>query len=152
MIDPFVGSWSYRSFLNDPAQFLDETDEKARLAKLGKLVFGNGTIEIEEAAPDILKGTIGGSGWSLCLTGSRSYGNPMEIRFRGTGVVDGHEWIYAYVGYLVPAWPEGVQQRRAMVGSIVRVISHPSSGGGTSPAGVVASWYAVSQDAPSCGS
>ncbi|HEX9735417.1 MAG TPA: hypothetical protein VGG06_25895 [Thermoanaerobaculia bacterium] len=129
----FVGKWSYRSWLND-ADLATEPDD---------LLFGSGTIELVEAPMEILRGTIGGEGWQLELTGSRSYGNPMTVRFRGKGVVGGAEWIYDYVGYLVPEWPDGVQQKTAMVGSIVRAIPHPSSGGGTSPAGVVASWYAV---------
>ncbi|MEM7048504.1 MAG: hypothetical protein AAF604_02545 [Acidobacteriota bacterium] len=131
----FVGSWSYRSWLNDPDL---ATEPNA-------LLFGSGTIEIVEASMEILRGTIGGQGWSLTLHGSRSYGNPMTVRFRGKGVVSGAEWIYAYVGYLVPEWPDGEQQKTAMVGSIVRVIPHPSNGG-TAPAGVVASWYAVKRD------
>ncbi len=129
----FVGEWGYRSWRND-------TD----LGKQPKdLLFGRGTIRIKESSAHILKGTIGGDDWSLDLYGSRSYGNPMTVRFRGMGVVDGSEWIYDYVGYLVPEWPNGKQQRTAMVGSIVRAISHPGSDGGTNPAGVVASWYAV---------
>ena len=48
--------------------------------------------------------------------------------------------------YLVPEWPDGVKQETAMVGSIVRVIPHPSGSGGVAPAGVVASWYAVKTD------
>ncbi len=144
--NPFIGSWTYRSFVNDPEQFLDSSSGEEKCRKLEALVFGNGTIVIEEGPSEILKGTIGGTGWQLDLYGSRSYGNPMEVRFEGKGVVSGSEWIYSYVGYLVPEWPNGIQQRTAMVGSIVRVIPHPSSGGGVSPAGVVASWYAVRQD------
>ncbi len=133
-LNPFVGEWTYRSLLNDA----DLSTE------FNNLQFGKGTIVIEEAKPEVLTGTIGGPGWSLALTGSRSYGNPMEVRFEGKGVVGGEEWIYAYVGYLVPQWPNGVNQVPAMVGSIVRVIKHSSNGGrGESPAGVVASWYAV---------
>ncbi len=140
--NPFVGRWTYRSFLNDPDASVKPND----------LLFGSGTIVIMEMFEErpvpmqILHGTIGGEGWSLDLYGARSYGNPMAVNFRGTGVVSGSEWIYDYVGYLVPQWPNGVQQRAAMVGSIVRAIPHPSSGGGVSPAGVVASWYAVRQD------
>lgn len=134
--NPFVGVWSYRSLLND-----------ADLSKqFNDLKFGQGTIIIEEADPQILKGSIGGPGWSLALSGSRSYGNPMEIRFLGQGVVGGEEWKYDYVGYLVPPWQNGMKQVPAMVGSIVRQIPH-SGGSGQSihPAGVVASWYAVLQ-------
>ena len=137
--NPFVGSWSYRSLLNDPDLATSFND----------LQFGLGTIVIEEAPMQLLKGTIGGSGWSLALKGAREYGNPMHVRFQGKGIVGGEEWIYDYDGYLVPAWPNGVQQVPAMVGSIVRTVPHSGStpkGGGPppiNPAGVVASWYAV---------
>lgn len=134
--NPLTGKWTYRSFINDP-------DLKKAF---NDLQFGLGTIVLEEAPLNILKGTIGGDGWSLALKGSRSYGNPMEVRFQGKGIVGGEEWIYDYVGYLVPAWPNGIQQRPALTGGIVRTIPHKSSSGGISPAGVVASWIAVKQD------
>jgi hypothetical protein len=158
--NPFVGSWTYRSLLNDPNQFFSSVDAaladpaklladpKACLGYLNQvygLFFGYGTITIAEAPSTILEGTIGGPGWSLNLKGSRSYGNPMEARFEGKGVIGGSEWIYDYVSYLVPHWQSGVQQGHSMVGSIVRAIPHPSGNGGVSPAGVVASWYAVKQ-------
>jgi len=132
--NPFVGAWSYRSLLNDPDLETEFND----------LQFGKGTIVINDGPLTELTGSIGGPGWSLDLTGSRSYGNPMEVRFEGKGVVNGEEWIYSYLGYLVPNWPNGVDQVPAMVGSIVRVIPHSNGSGGTNPAGVVASWYAVS--------
>jgi hypothetical protein len=137
--NPFVGSWSYRSLLNNPDLSTSFND----------LQFGLGTIVIEEAPMQLLQGTIGGSGWSLTLKGAREYGNPMHVRFQGKGIIGGEEWIYDYDGYLVPAWPNGVQQVPAMVGSIVRTVPHsgsPPQGGGPAPvhpAGVVASWYAV---------
>ena len=59
--------------------------------KPDSLLFGMGTIEIVDAPVTILEGTIGGSGWSLDLHGSRSYGNPMTVRFRGKGCIDGAE-------------------------------------------------------------
>ena len=137
----FVGRWSYRSFLNEAD--LSVTPDK--------LLFGSGIIDITEGPMQILNGAIGGEGWKLDLHGSRSYGNPMTVQFRGKGVVGGAEWIYAYVGYLVPEWPDGVQQKTAMVGTVVRVIPHPATDNqgnivGTAPAGVVASWYAVKHD------
>lgn len=134
--NPLSGKWTYRSFLNDPNLQTSFND----------LQFGLGTIVLKDAAPNILKGTIGGDGWSLELTGSRSYGNPMQIRFQGKGFVGGEEWIYDYEGYLSPMWPNGVQQRPALVGTIVRTVPHKNSSGGVSPAGVVASWIAVKQD------
>jgi len=133
--NPFVGKWTYRSLLNDP-------DPKKQL---NDLKFGEGVIVIEEDPEEILRGTIGGEGWSLKLHGSRTYGYPMQVRFQGKGLVNGEEWIYDYLGWLVPAWPNSTNQlqRASMVGSIVRTVPHSGSNGGVNPAGVVASWYAV---------
>jgi hypothetical protein len=132
--NPFVGSWTYRSFLNDPDV------NKA----FNDLEFGRGTIVIEEAPMPTLKGTIGGPGWSLALKGARAYGNPMHVRFQGVGIVNGEKWIYDYEGYLVPDWPNGVDQVPAIVGSVIRTIPHSGSQPNTvHPAGVVGSFYAV---------
>jgi hypothetical protein len=137
--NPFVGSWTYRSLLNDP------DGAKA----FNDLKFGEGTLVIEEAHPELLKGTIGGQGWSLALHGSRGYGSPAQVRFQGKGLVGGEEWIYDYIGWLVPVWPNSTAtlQRPAIVGSVVRTIPHSGDHKGTiAPAGVVASFYAVLQD------
>jgi len=136
--NPFVGQWAYRSLLNDPDLATSFND----------LEFGAGTIVIKDGPMQSLTGTIGdGSTWSLTLQGSRQYGTPMRVRFQGVGVVGGEQWIYDYEGYLVPDWPNGVQQRAAIVGSVVRTIPHSGTtkdGQKTvNPAGVVASFYAV---------
>jgi hypothetical protein len=137
-VDPFVGRWAYRSLKNDPSL---QTD-------FAKLKFGAGTLDITSPGFGELAGTIGGDDWQLELRGSISYGTPMQIRFQGKGIVSGREWIYDYIGWLVPVWPNStsVLQRSAIVGSVVRTIPHPSDDGGVSPAGVVASFYAVRQD------
>jgi hypothetical protein len=137
--NPFVGTWTYRSLLND--QDINQDFDK--------LEFGRGNLVIEEAAPELLTGTVGGPGWSLALHGSRAYGSPMQVRFQGKGLVSGEEWVYDYIGWLVPVWPnsDATLQRPAIVGSVTRTVPHSSgSDGGTAPAGVVASFYAVRQD------
>ena len=135
--NPLTGSWTYRSFLNDPDIGTAFND----------LEFGRGTIVIAEAPMAVLRGTIGGPGWSLALKGSRAYGSPMQVRFQGVGVVGGAQWIYDYEGWLVPDWPNGVGQVPAIVGSVIRTIPHPGSGAGVvNPAGVVCSFYAVKAD------
>jgi hypothetical protein len=132
--NPFVGHWAYRSLLNNPDLSVD----------FNTLEFGRGTIEIVEAPLQTLVGTIGGPGWSLALKGARSYGDPMHVRFQGVGLVGGESWIYDYTGYLVPDWPNGVNQAPAIVGSVIRTLPHSGGGAGTvAPAGVVASFYAV---------
>lgn len=135
--NPFTGNWTYRSLLNNP-----DVNQA-----FNNLEFGRGTITLNEDAMQLLSGTIGGPGWSLTLKGSREYGTPMRVRFQGTGIVNGEQWIYDYEGYLIAHWPSGVQQRPAIVGSVIRTIPHSGSEPGTvAPAGVVASFYAVKTD------
>lgn len=136
--NPFVGTWTYRSLLNDQNIGTD----------FNKLEFGRATLVITAASSTTLGGTIGGTGWSLDLHGSFAYGSPAQVRFQGRGIVGGEEWIYDYIGWLVPVWPNSndTLQRPAIVGSVVRTIPHSSGKPGTiSPAGVVASFYAVRQ-------
>ncbi len=134
-----LGTWTYRSLISDPDLNAD----------FDSLEFGRGNIEIREAALQTLDGRIYGPGWQLELRGSITYGNPFYLRFQGRGVVGGAEWVYDYKGYYVPEWVNGVQQIPAIVGSIVRTIPHPTgpNGKSTAPAGVVAQWIAVKQDA-----
>jgi hypothetical protein len=131
-----VGTWTYRSFYNDPDASTD----------LNALELGSGNIRIDPSPMNEFAGVIGGTGWQLKLKGSTTYGNPFTVRFQGTGVVGGEQWAYDYIGYVVRPWPNGVDQRMSMVGSIVRTITHKSGSGGVSPAGVVGSWFAVLQD------
>ena len=134
--NPFAGTWTYRSLLNDadvnPA--------------FNQLEFGRGTLVITAPSSDTLGGTIGGPGWSLDLHGSIGYGSPGQVRFQGRGLVGGEERVDDYIGWLAPVWPNSNEtlQRAAIVGSVVRTIPHSGSKPGTvNPAGVVASFYAV---------
>jgi hypothetical protein len=138
-IGSLVGLWTYRSFINDPE--LSTPFEN--------LEFGRANIRIDEAPAGVLVGRLYGPGFSLTLNGSINGGYPGVVRFQGRGVVGGEEWIYDYLGFVVPPWPNGIDQRPAITGSIVRTLPH--SGGApktVSPAGVVCSWFAVRQDDP----
>lgn len=134
-IPSLAGTWTYRSIFNDPNLQAD----------FDTLEFGRGNIIIQPANMGVLTGTIGGPGWSLALNGSIGYGTPGSVRFQGVGNIGQAQWIYDYIGWVVPAWPNGIDQRPAMVGSIVRTVPHPGGSGGVNPAGVVASWIAVYQ-------
>ena len=134
--NPFVGSWIYRSLYNDP-------DPKK---KFDELKLGQGTLVITAVNSTTVGGTIGGNAWSLDLHGSFGYGSPAQVRFQGRGIVDGEEWIYDYIGWLVPVWPNSndTLQHASIVGSVTRTIPHSGSEPGTvNPAGVVGSFYAV---------
>jgi len=132
MTSPFVGSWSYRSFQNNPDLSVP----------FDTLRFGAGTLALTEPTFGQVSGTLGGPGWSLALAGYYTYGNPNHARFQGSGDIDGEHWAYDYVGYLVPAWPNGVNQVPAIVGSVIRTVPHSN---GQAAAGFVASFVAVRQ-------
>lgn len=131
----FHGVWTYRSFLNNPKIDTEFND----------LEFARATITIQNAPFGVLVGKIRWDGdEGLALNGSLSYGNPSTARFQGRGDTSTTMgWIYNYLGFLVPAWPDGVDQRPAIVGSVIRTVPH-----GNSPAGVVASFIAVRRDEP----
>ncbi|HEV7281123.1 MAG TPA: hypothetical protein VGN57_13040 [Pirellulaceae bacterium] len=126
----FVGTWTYRSLVSDPNLGID----------FGKLQFGKGTLRLEQPTFETIRGTLNAEGWQLKITGSLSHGDPPTVRFRGRGFVGGEEWVYDFVGYLIPQWPHGEGQRPAIVGSIVRAKQHSS---GESTEGYVAQWIAV---------
>jgi hypothetical protein len=127
---PFVGSWSYRSFRNDP----DLSTE------FNALRFGAGTLAL--ATPEVgrVSGSLGGEGWRLEVSGGYDYGNPFALRFQGSGEIGGELWVYDYVGYLVPVWPHGTNQRPAITGAVIRTVPHSN---GQATAGFVASFIAV---------
>jgi hypothetical protein len=129
---PFVGRWTYRSFRNDPDLSKEFND----------LRFGAGTLVLDEPDYGRLSGSLGDEGWSLSLVGGYTYGNPFALRFQGSGEIGGERWVYDYVGYLVPIWPNGVDQRPAIVGSVIRTVPHNN---GQATAGYVASFIAVKQ-------
>jgi hypothetical protein len=133
-IGSLTGVWTYRSFHNDPNL----------TTPYDQYLFGSGYITIDDAPAGVFRGKIGDTGWGLACSGSINYGYPNVVRFQGKGIVGGEEWIYDYLGFVVPAWPNGQDQVPAIVGTIVRTIPHSGSAPGTvSPAGVTASWIAV---------
>lgn len=139
-----IGAWTYRSFLNIP----DPVDD------FNKLRFGQGEM-VFEAASEL--GTIRGQlafrstpkpkkeDPRLLLQGSVQTGNPFSLRFQGTGVsgTSAEGWVYDYIGYFVPKWPDGKGQQPALVGTVIRTVPHDGR-----PSGVVGSFIAVQRDFP----
>ena len=129
-ISPFTGKWSYRSFLNNPDLSVE----------FNELRFGAGNLVLEQPQFGEVEGTLGEDSWSLDLKGGSSYGSPFEIRFQGSGIINEELWVYDYHGFLAPKWPNGNNQRAAILGTIVRTVPHSN---GQAEAGYVASWIAV---------
>jgi len=133
----FVGTWTYRSFINDATEV--GTDAKAALA----LIFGEGVMTIAATEMGDFKGTLSfGDPDVMDLRGWTSYGSPFTARFQGVGRkgTDLAGWVYDYLVYLVPSWPDGVGQTPAFVGSVVRTVPHSD---GKAKAGFTASIVAV---------
>ena len=76
----------------------------------------------------------------LNLDGDVTDGDPIRLRWQGRGEFGGEMWGYDYLGYVVPDWPNGVDQTDAIVGTIVRTEPHSD---GQTTSGVVASWTIV---------
>jgi hypothetical protein len=112
---------------------------------INELLFGEGDLVVEESPVGAFAGhLILGTDYKLYLVGSISYGLPFIVRFQGVGTDDSKAagWVYDYLGFVVPSWPNGVNQRPAIVGSNIRTVPH---NGGAAPAGLVAFWIAVKQ-------
>jgi|tagenome__1003787_1003787.scaffolds.fasta_scaffold20679559_2 hypothetical protein len=137
------GEWIYRSFRNltKPVQELKE------------ILFGQGDLTLTVPADGLIRdGKLSfGPDYPMLVQGQAyvTPGNtgtvpPVVVALQAFGV-EGTKtagWVYAYQGYLVPTWPNGIDQRTALAGTVIRVVPH----GPTSPAGVVASFVAVKKD------
>jgi FtsP/CotA-like multicopper oxidase with cupredoxin domain/peroxiredoxin len=130
-----VGTWTYRSFINDPDVNKPFND----------IQFGAGALTIQSVDDGVFRGRLDfGPDQQLALKGSVTYGNPPTLRFQGVGdKKDSKDWVYDYQAYYVLDWPHGADQRPALVGSVIRTQPHS---GGKAKAGVVASFVAVRQD------
>ncbi|AEU36701.1 hypothetical protein [Granulicella mallensis] len=137
MSNPFAGTWTYRSFLNDPGLVGDDKD------KLEALLFAEGVWTVEDTAVPQFKGVLSfGPGEAMDLTGMITVepGRPAHVHINGKGRpgTDTEHYFYDYDGSLTEHWPNGVKQVPAITGSTIRVKPHDGK-----PAGVVASIIVV---------
>lgn len=134
--DDLDGAWHYRSFFDEPKHVRD----------LNSLLFGEADFVLQESPPGVLRGSADfGGGNTMALQGLVTRGSWLTVRFRGVGTgPNNKDWNYEYVAVLVPRWSNGLDQRAALVGSVVRAAPHSNGAdGGTAPAGRVASFIAI---------
>jgi hypothetical protein len=134
-VTALTGSWTYRSFRNNPTAGVP----------FNSLFFAEAELVIDVFDPGAFSGRLvfPNAGGEMQLIGASSFGNPFAVRFQGRGVSEGiQDFVYDYVGYLVPVWPNGVNQVPAIVGSVVRTEPHRPN----AKPGEVASWIAVKRD------
>lgn len=136
-----AGIWTYRSFVNNPTPV--ETAEEAL-----SLIFGEGELTIAAASPDAgFRATLSFGGDSVMdLTGDvaaadGAYPLVANVKGRGRSGSPIADFAYDYVFYAVPAWPDGVNQRQALVGTVIRAADH-----GSARKGVTASTITLRRD------
>lgn len=136
-----IGIWTYRSFVNTPAAV--ETPDAA-LA----LIFGEGELAILAADPtDGFRATLSFGGAAIMdLVGeviAPDGDRPLVATARGRGRAGSpiSDFAYDYLFYAVPAWPDGIDQRPALVGTVIRARDH-----GAATKGVTASTITVRRD------
>lgn len=131
---PFLGLWIYRSLRNDADIQKDFND----------LEFGRGTITIENIGEDFIsKANLDmGGGYLLNLKGQliRQNNEITSIRIQGEGIksTPTEGWRYDYEGFIIPKWPNGIDQSFVISGSVIRIKDH-----GSAKAGYVGTFYMV---------
>jgi len=136
------GVWTYRSFLNAPKPVAG--DPRAALG----LIFGEGELTVfAPKGGDGFRAALSFGGDAIMdLAGSfkaADSSRPAVVRARGTGRAGSPVagFVYDYLFFPVAAWPGGVDQRQAMVGTVIRAADH-----GSAKKGAVASSITVRRD------
>jgi hypothetical protein len=134
--NPALGTWTYRSFLNNPDIGQAFND----------LEFGRGELRIDELRPGVFEGRLWfGDTYQFGLRGTADLSSfPASVRFRGVGdTTDSKGQIYDYAGFFLPMWSNGESQRAAIAGTTVRSVAH---NGGQAKAGFVGTFIALKRD------
>ena len=116
-INPFIGSWTYRSFFN----------VKENIEDFNEIKLWQAEINLEEDGPNLVKGKIESGGYVLNIHGAVSTLNGQSvINMRAVGEENTKSagWVYDYSGSLTLDWKTGDQQRPAIVGTVIRTMPH----------------------------
>lgn len=127
-----IGNWTYRSFYNKPDMVTD----------FNQIKLWEADLVLESDGPFLVKGTLSNAGYQLTVRGTVITGSDKPIiRLRAEGVTGTNTqgWIYDYEGELCFKWPDGDEQRPAIVGSVIRSVPHAPD----RMAGIVYSFVAV---------
>lgn len=135
-----TGYYTYRSFLNRP----DPADD------LNAILFGEGELFLFASPDGSVQGTLAFPPAPLAaekdfmdVTGRVTGWSPLAVELEGvgrpeTGTAD---FDYRYQGVMAPTFGEALNQRAALVGTVLRAKPH-----GSAQAGFTASFVAVKRD------
>ena len=124
MSNPFAGTWTYRSFLNNPAFVGNDS------AKLEALLFAEGVWTVKDTPATVFDGELSfGPGNVMDLNGvvtATNHGVPAHAHIVGKGRpgTSTKHFFYDYDGSLTEQWPNAVNQVPAITGSVIRVKPH----------------------------
>ncbi len=116
--NPFIGTWTYRSFKDIPEPVEDFDEIRLWQAQL---------ILIEDG-PGLVKGSIASGDYELQIRGAvwmEESDKNVRLRAEGLKGTNTDGWVYDYVGVLAEKWPDGDAQRPAIVGTVMRTMPHP---------------------------
>jgi hypothetical protein len=142
--NPFAGTWTYRSFRNTPDPVGDVSKDPSKLVAM---LFAEAEWVVQDTQANAFKGELRFSPTDVMdLTGTitpATASSPARVHINGKGRpgTSTAQLFYDYDGALAMKWPNGINQRPAIVGSVIRVKAHDGS-----PAGYVASFIAVKRD------
>lgn len=117
MRNTFIGNWTYRSLHNIPNEVEDFNDLRLWQAEL----------TLEEDGPNLIKGKISSGDYILNIHGAVDISENISIiTFRAVGIENTITagWVYDYSGFIYKDWPDGDQQRPAIVGTVLRKVPH----------------------------
>lgn len=131
------GEWVYRSMHNIPNENIPFCEQDSLECK-NNLEFATAIMRL--ASKDgIIDGELDMGKWGkLKVTGQFNSKTNFNITGNGLKNTSTEGWIYNYNGYIIPKWQCGIDQKDALVGSVIRSADH-----GTSLKGKVASFYMV---------
>jgi hypothetical protein len=138
-----TGSWTYRSFLNNPTPIY-----YPNALQTAHLISQEGVFKLETPNNTHLQGTIELPGGGVLDIGGTVQpaegGEPPEFTFEGTGRAGTKAlgWECRYNGHLTRQWRDGINQVPALVGSVI-IRAKPR--GEAAPVGSVYPFIAVKQ-------
>jgi hypothetical protein len=131
------GEWVYRSILN----ISDENIPFCSADSTGcnsKLEFATAVMKLNSTDKQITGELDMGEFGKLILKGEFITENSFKITGTGIQNTSTQGWIYDYLGYTIPKWEFGVDQKETLAGSVIRTADH-----GNAKKGKVASFYLV---------
>lgn len=131
------GRWVYRSLLNIPDENVPFCTQDSTGCN-SNLEFATAVMILESTGNSISGVLDMGEYGKLNLKGEFNSENGFKITGSGIESTSTQGWVYDYYGHVIPKWDHGIDQKEALVGSVIRSADH-----GNSKKGKVASFYIV---------